>query len=69
MVIGVMKEEPRRHFVLTVSGVMHEQIPGMGNQCPGQENAADDEVDDCETSPYLPENDEDRFVRTGVMPR
>src|SRR5258707_8872893 len=47
--------------------VMHEQIPGIGNQRTRNESAACDQIDQRETNPYLPKDCEDRVVGIGVM--
>ena len=47
--------------------VMHEQIPGIGNQRTRNESAACDQIDQRETNPYLPKNCEDRAVGVGMM--
>jgi hypothetical protein len=50
-----------------VRAVMHEQIPGIGNQRTRNESAACDKIDQRETNPYLPKNCEDRVVGMGVV--
>jgi hypothetical protein len=47
--------------------VMHEQIPGIGNQRTRNESAGCDQIDQRETNPYLPKDCEDRVVGIGVM--
>src|SRR6266436_5378589 len=47
--------------------VMHEQIPGIGNQRTRNESAACDQIDQRETNPDLPKDCEDRVVGIGVM--
>jgi hypothetical protein len=47
--------------------VMHEQIPGIGNQRTRNESAACDQIDQRETNPYLPKNCENRAVGVGMM--
>jgi hypothetical protein len=47
--------------------VMHEQIPGIGNQRTRNESAACDQMDQRETNPYLPKNCEDRAAGVGVI--
>src|SRR5258708_36164116 len=47
--------------------VMHEQIPGIGNERARNESASRDQIDQREANPYLPKNCEDRVVRIGVM--
>jgi hypothetical protein len=53
----MMLEQWQRQFIGTVMrAVVHEQIPGIGNQHARNESAACDRIDQRETNPYLPKN-------------
>src|SRR6266550_975277 len=50
-----------------MGAVVHEQIPGIGNQHARKESAATDQIDQRETSPYLPKNREDCPIGVGMV--
>lgn len=50
-----------------MGAVMHKQVPGIGDQSARKESAAGDQIDQRKTTPYLPEDGEDRLVRVGMM--
>ena len=46
---------------------MHRQIPSISNERARKESSAGDQIDERETSPYLPKNCEYRLIGISMM--